>query len=134
MRHARIQSGIVCELIDFDPAGRFHPSITWAACDETVAVGDSYTDGTFGPPPPPSAEEVAAAAAAAQDAADRENAKQFARLVALRAMSPAEVSGYISNRYPAPAANLAEANTILTKMRDDLETLAIAVSVLARKL
>lgn len=70
----------------------------------------------------------------AKDAADRETAKQFARLVALRGMSPAEVSDYISTRYPAPAANLAEANAILTKMRDDIETLAIAVSVLARRL
>lgn len=73
-----------------------------------------------------------AAAAAAQ--ADIEAARQFARLVALRTMTPAEVSAYISTRYPAPAASLAEANTILTKMRDDIETLAIAVAVLARRL
>ena len=83
------------------------------------------------------AAEVAAAAraaAAAAEPADREAAAQFQRLVALRGMTPAEVSGYINTRYPAPAASLADANVILAKMRDDIETLAIAVSVLARRL
>ena len=74
----------------------------------------------------------AAAETAAAEQADREAAAQFARLVALRGMTPAQVSGYIETRYPAPAASLADANVILTKMKDDLETLAIAVSILAR--
>ena len=82
------------------------------------------------------AQDAAAIAAAARlaELADTEAAKQFVRLVALRGLSPAGVSNYIATRYPAPAANLAEANAILVKLRDDVETLAIAVSVLARRL
>ena len=82
------------------------------------------------------AQDAAAIAAAARlaELADTEAARQFSRLVALRGLSPAGVSGYIATRYPAPAANLAEANAILVKLRDDVETLAIAVSVLARRL
>lgn len=80
------------------------------------------------------AEQTQARAQADAEQADIEAARQFARLQALRAMNPAEVSGYISARYPAPAGNLAEANAILTRMRDDLETLAIGMAILARKL
>ena len=77
---------------------------------------------------------AAAAAARAAEIADIDAARQFARLVALRAMSPAGVSSYIATRYSAPAADLPSANAILTKMRDDIETLAIAVAILARRL
>ena len=104
---------------------------------------DSLGDHLFDPAVEPAwraawqaAMDAAAVAAAARlaEMADTEAARQFSRLVALRAMSPAQVSTYIATRYPAPAADLPSANAILTKMRDDLETLAIAVSVLARRL
>ena len=92
----------------------------WAAEAESAAAAE--------------AARQAAKADAAVQAADAEAAAQFARLAALRTMSPAQVSNYIATRYPAQAANLADANAILTKMRDDIETLAIAVAILARRL
>ena len=133
MRYARIENNRVRELIDFDPDGLFNPAIVWAACnDDAVASGWQYDAQTGFAPYIPTAEEIAAADAAAAEQADREAAAQFARLVALRGMTPVEVSGYIATRYLAPAASLADANVILAKMKDDLETLAIAVSILAR--
>ena len=135
MRYARIENNRVRELIGFDPAGLFNPALIWVECnDDAVAAGWQYDAETGFAPYIPSAEEIAAAETAAAEQADREAAAQFQRLVALRDMTPAEVSGYINTRYPAPAASLADANAILTKMRDDIETLAIAVSVLARRL
>ena len=49
---ARIDLTIVRELVDTDPVGRFHPSLEWQACDDTVALGDVYVDGVFSTPPP----------------------------------------------------------------------------------
>jgi hypothetical protein len=48
---ARIDNGIVRELTDQDPAGRFHPSIEWRPADELVEVGDGF-DGTDYTAPP----------------------------------------------------------------------------------
>ena len=64
------------------------------------------------PPPPPS-----------QDDLDRIAAKQYAKLQALAAMTPAEVQAWC-------AANI----TDLASAKDALTTLAIAVSVLVRRL
>jgi hypothetical protein len=51
---ARIEAGIVREITADDPAGRFHPSLHWQGCDETVAVGDVWgSEGFEAPPPPP---------------------------------------------------------------------------------
>lgn len=47
---ARIQNGKVVELTDIDPDGRYHPSMTWVSCGETVRVGMTHSDGEFGPP------------------------------------------------------------------------------------
>lgn len=100
-------------------------------------VNRFWTVGEDLPPAEYQAKLDAAAAAEAKRAADVdaiETARQFARLKALRDSSPAEVSAYIAGRYQLPVANLAEANTVLARMRDDMETLAIAVSAMARKL
>lgn len=64
------------------------------------------------PPPPPTRDEL--------DAAE---ARQYAKLAALRDMTPAQVSAWVD-------ANI----TDLSSARDALKTLAIAVGVLARKL
>ena len=48
---ARIDGGIVRELTDQDPAGRFHPSIVWQPCDDLVEAGDGW-DGTDYTAPP----------------------------------------------------------------------------------
>lgn len=55
---ARIENGAVAEITEIDPAGRFHPTLTWVACDTGVVQRDLYRDGAFEPPP---AEDEAAA-------------------------------------------------------------------------
>lgn len=58
-----------------------------------------------------------------QDQQDAEAAKQYAKLSALRGMTPAQVGAWVD----ANVTNLAQA-------QDAIKTLAIAVSVLARRL
>lgn len=48
---ARIESGTVAEITGIDPAGRFHPSLAWVACDADTTPGDRYVDGSFEPAP-----------------------------------------------------------------------------------
>lgn len=50
--YARIENGIVAEIIDFDPSGKFHSSLLWVECDNSVGVGYSYLDDVFSPPIP----------------------------------------------------------------------------------
>lgn len=64
------------------------------------------------PPPPPTQDELDATAA-----------RQYAKLQALRTMTPAEVQAWVD-------ANV----TDLASARDALKTLAIAVGILARRL
>ena len=49
---ALITEGRVREIVAEDPAGRFHPSLHWQPCDESVAVGDTFTGTEFRAPPP----------------------------------------------------------------------------------
>jgi hypothetical protein len=64
------------------------------------------------PPPPPT-----------QDELDAAEARQYAKLAALRAMTPAQVDAWVE----------ANVNT-LADAKDALKTLAIAVAILARRL
>jgi hypothetical protein len=64
------------------------------------------------PPPPPT-----------QDELDAAEARQYAKLQALRAMTPAQVDAWVD-------ANVSD----LASARDALKTLAIAVGILARRL
>ncbi|SDC64515.1 Phage tail assembly chaperone protein [Pseudomonas guariconensis] len=47
---ALIVDGAVREVTEIDPAGRFHPTLTWVGCGAEVAPGDRYDDGAFWPP------------------------------------------------------------------------------------
>jgi hypothetical protein len=58
-----------------------------------------------------------------QDQQDRNDANQYAKLVALRQMTPAQIQTWVTNN----VTNLAQA-------QDAIKTLAIAVSILARNL
>ena len=120
---ARIDGGRVRELIDQDPTDRFHPSILWRPCGDLVEVGDTHDGTDYGPPPAPTAEEVQRAAEAAKLAADRTAAFAYSKLVSLSDMTPAQIQTWIT----ANVTNLAQA-------QDAIATLAIAVSVLARRL
>lgn len=48
---ARILNNEVVEILDLDPAGRFHPSLIFVECDENVKVGYQYQEGVFSPKP-----------------------------------------------------------------------------------
>lgn len=61
---ARIENGAVAEITDLDPAGRFHPSLSWVACTDEVKAGWLYSGQSFAPPappPPPTREQIEAA-------------------------------------------------------------------------
>lgn len=66
---ALIENGVVVELTDTDPAGRYHPDMKWVACPAEAAVGDGYdgeafTSGAGLPAPAATPAELAAAAIA----------------------------------------------------------------------
>lgn len=83
-----------------------------------LAAGNTPT-----PEKPPTPAQLAGRAAAVKDAQDVEAAKGSAKLAALKAMTPAQIQTWA-------AANV----TTLAQARDAITTLAIAVSVLARRL
>lgn len=93
------------------------------AIDGTDAdVGDTYAGGVF-TKPAPSAEDVARAAIDMKQAADAAAAKADAKVAALGEMTPAQVRNWVN----ANVSNLADA-------KDVLGTLAVAVSILARRI
>ncbi len=47
---ARIENGIVAELTEENPEGRFHPSIEWVTATKSAKVGHAYRDGKFTAP------------------------------------------------------------------------------------
>lgn len=47
---ARIEDGAVAETTIIDPSGRFHTSLVWVPCADSVVVGMAYANGTFGEP------------------------------------------------------------------------------------
>ncbi|WP_447921053.1 hypothetical protein [Achromobacter aegrifaciens] len=49
---ALIQGGVVVEITDVDPMGRFHPDFMWVAASGEVMVGDTFIDGDFFRPEP----------------------------------------------------------------------------------
>ncbi len=46
MKYARIDDGYVVEVIDFDPAGKFHPDIIWHEVPDDVVPGATTEDNT----------------------------------------------------------------------------------------
>jgi hypothetical protein len=68
---ARIENGIVAELTEIDPAGRFHPALQWTVCGTAVAPGWTYDGRTFAAPISalPSADELCTGIDTAADAA-----------------------------------------------------------------
>lgn len=56
-RFARIENGEVRELVDFDPAGRFHPSLVWVEAPDGVEERYTFDGDDFSPPAPRSEPE-----------------------------------------------------------------------------
>lgn len=52
MNGAYVQNGIVTN-VAFFAAGDDPAKYGYIACADTVAIGDTYSNGQFGPPPPP---------------------------------------------------------------------------------
>ncbi|MNU43021.1 hypothetical protein D3C71_317970 [compost metagenome] len=50
---ALLQDGVVVELTDIDPAGRFHSDFQWVPAVTAVRVGDLYSAGEFSHPESP---------------------------------------------------------------------------------
>lgn len=93
------------------PAGSVRITDTEAAAIRLAAI------------PLPTPAELAAAAQRSKDESDATTAKAYTKLTALRNMTPAQVQTWVA----ANVTNLAQA-------QDAIATLAIAVSVLARRL
>lgn len=53
---ARTENGLVVELTDLNPEGRYHPSLEWVECDDNVSVGWSFDGKAFQSPPTPDTE------------------------------------------------------------------------------
>lgn len=49
---ARIENGVVMEITDVDPDGRFHPSLEWVECPAETVCGSTYVCGEFIAPEP----------------------------------------------------------------------------------
>lgn len=50
---ALIRDGVVSEITNLDPSGRFHPSLVWIACTADVRPGWSFDGAAFTPPVAP---------------------------------------------------------------------------------
>jgi hypothetical protein len=49
---ARIKNGVVAEITDADPVGRFHPLLEWVTCGTDVLEGWLHSGGVFSEPLP----------------------------------------------------------------------------------
>lgn len=47
---ARIENGVVSELTEINPDGRYHSSYTWTKCGKNVSVGWTYDGKVFSAP------------------------------------------------------------------------------------
>ena len=86
---ARVDGGVVREIVKDDPTGKYHPSIVWVACPSDVKSGWTYDDGQFAPPPGLTLDESRAAAYA------RAKAKHAGALQAVKDRYPqTEIDGW----------------------------------------
>ncbi len=113
MKYARIETGTVRETIDFDPTGRFHPSLVFVPCPDNCERGWTYDGSTFAPyiPPPPTAEELAKIARRQALADETAAAKADATVQYLHDHTVAEVDAYIQ----AQVTDLASVKVMLRK-------------------
>lgn len=117
--YAVIEDGVVAKVImaDADFAAKIG-----AIPAGTAGKGDAYADGAF-TPRQPTEEEVAYEAMRSQERADRDAITRGDKQRPLLEMTPAQVRAWIDSN----VRNLAEA-------KDVLATLAVAVSIISRKL
>lgn len=122
IRHAILKNGVVVNIIEYDVAQNGTPDGLDDSCvavaTETGQIGWSYLDGKFIDPNPPTAPVPPS-----KDELDAAAALQYQKLIALRSMSPAQVQAWVV----ANVTNFAQA-------QDAITTLAIAVSILARRI
>jgi hypothetical protein len=121
---AKVVNGVVLNVAIAEDAWPFADD-PHVEIPEGYGIGDLFNGVSFSKPTPipPTPEQLAAAAVAAQLKVDALSAKADAKLMALSAMTPLQVRAWVA----ANVANLADA-------KDALATLAVCVSILARKL
>jgi hypothetical protein len=49
-KYARIDGGVVAEIISDNPSGKYHPGIVWVQCTNDVQIGWVYFSGSFAVP------------------------------------------------------------------------------------
>lgn len=59
MRKARIENGLVLEVLEADPFPPFHPNLVWVECGAEVISGYAWDGSVFYDPTPPRTLEVA---------------------------------------------------------------------------
>ncbi len=106
-----------------DQSGRYYEGDKASDADSLVPQRPSYIHDWNGATWVVNAARQAAATQALQDIQDASDAKAYAKLKALSQMTPAQVQGWVTTN----VTNLAQA-------QDAIATLAIAVSVLIRRL
>lgn len=101
---ARIENGAVAELTAIDPAGRFHPSLEWAACPEDVQPRWTYNGTVYSPPAiaVPSVDELCQAIDTAADTARAQVAGDPLRAVEYQ-LAATEAQAFAAAGYPAEA-------------------------------
>ena len=118
MRKARIENGVVREVLDLDPFPPFAPGLVWVTCGSSVAEFWTYDGATF--TAPASADPLPAFRAAAQaalDAADITH-QRIAEAVALglNSWTNSDVVAWMTYRRALRAAVAAvSAGTLPTK-------------------
>jgi hypothetical protein len=137
LRHAIVKEGVVVNTIEYETD---HTNQTPEGLEGVIAIktdkgniGWVYRTNDFFDPvelamtqaekDARDAANAVAAAAVQKDQDDLTQAKTYAKLVALKNMSPAQIQNWVTNNV-----------TTLAQVRDALATLAIAVSILARRL
>lgn len=100
MKWARIEGDTVREIIDFDPAGRFHPSLSFVAVpavdEDAIGEGWRYDGRKFAAPPEPEPEPTPQPDHGQAELLDRLADEWEAAATELRANHPAQAADALS--------------------------------------
>lgn len=61
MKYGRLEDGVVFEIIDFNPAGKFNEALIWVAVPDDCETGWVYKNGNVKPPEASQAELIESA-------------------------------------------------------------------------
>jgi hypothetical protein len=98
MAWARIQDDAVAEIIDFDPAGRFHKGIIWHEAPDGTTEQQTFDGENFGPVPTPPEPTIAQQLAATDTDLPRWGEDIIDAVIALGGSAPAQVKAKADNK------------------------------------